>query len=83
MLLARDRPAAPGAAEFAMIRRGLPENMHPVLDTLEGYTEERRQFALQKRMQHMLHGWLLLHVPASWIMVVLIPLHAVMAVRYL
>ncbi len=83
VLLARHRPVGPGAEEFATIRRTLPENLHPVLDTLEGYTEERRQFALQKRMQHMLHGWLLLHVPASWIMVVLIPLHAVMAVRYL
>jgi len=38
---------------------------------------------LGKRMQHLLHGWLLLHVPASWVMIVLMPLHAVMAVRYL
>jgi hypothetical protein len=33
-------------------------------------------------MQHALHGWLLLHVPASWIMIVLIPVHAVMSLRY-
>jgi hypothetical protein len=82
VLLATPRPPAPSAQEFATLRQSLPENLHPVLDMLEGYTEERRQFALQKRMQHMLHGWLLLHVPASWIMMVLIPLHAVMAVRW-
>ncbi len=82
LLMPTPRPLAPLAEEFAQIRRALPEGLHPVLETLEGYTEERRQFILQKRMQHMLHGWLLLHVPASWVMVVLIPLHAVMAVRY-
>jgi len=83
LLIPEPKPPAPQAADFAEFRRGLPESMHPILDALEGYTEERRQFALQKRMQHMLHGWLLLHVPASWIMIVLIPLHGVMAVRYL
>jgi hypothetical protein len=53
-----------------------------VVDALEGYTQERRQFALQRRMQHMLQGWLLIHVPAAWVMVALAPLHAVMALRY-
>ena len=83
MLLAKRRLVAPPAEEFADFLRTLPQTLHGIIETLEGYTEERRQFMLQKRMQHMLHGWLLLHVPASWIMIVLIPLHAVMAVRYL
>lgn len=82
LLLAKPRPAAPTAQEFTACRRTLPPHLHEVLETLEGYVEERRQFALQKRMQHMLHGWLLLHVPASWVMMVLIPLHGVMAVRW-
>jgi hypothetical protein len=77
------RITAPTTQEFADFRRQTTETLAPVIDALEGYTEERRQFALQKRMQHLLHGWLLLHVPASWIMIVLMPLHAIMAVRYL
>jgi hypothetical protein len=76
-------PSAPTQQEFGDLRRQLTENFAPVVDALEAYTEERRQFALQKRMQHLLHGWLLVHVPASWVMIVLLPLHAVMAVRYL
>jgi len=76
-------PGAPTQQEFADLRGKLTENLAPVVDALEAYTEERRQFAMQKRMQHLLHGWLLLHVPASWVMIVLMPLHAVMAVRYL
>lgn len=82
VLMPRIKPIAPLAQEFADFRRTLPDGLHPIIDTLEGFTDERRQFALQKRMQHMLHGWLLLHVPASWVMIVLVPLHAVMAVRW-
>ena len=73
----------PTTKDFADLRRQLTDNLWPALDALEGYTEERRQFATQKRLQHVLHGWLLIHVPASWVMIVLLPLHAVMAVRYL
>jgi hypothetical protein len=82
LLLAKPRPTAPTVQEFTACRSTLPQHLHEVLETLEGYVEERRQFALQRRMQHMLHGWLLLHVPASWVMMVLIPLHGVMAVRF-
>jgi hypothetical protein len=81
MLPRSHKPPTP--QEFATLRRQLTDNLSPVIDALEAYTEEHRQFALQKRMQHLLHGWLLIHVPASWIMIVLMPLHAVMAVRYL
>jgi len=82
ILIPRFKPA-PLPLEFADFRRQLPDTLVPVINALEGYTEERRQFILQKRLQHVLHGWLLLHVPASWVMVLLIPLHAVQAVRYL
>jgi hypothetical protein len=68
--------------DFTEFRRSMPEGLHPVVNALEGYTEERRQFALQRRLQHLLHGWLLVHVPASWVMIVLLPLHAIMALRY-
>jgi hypothetical protein len=81
-ILSGDRAVAPSTQEFVEIRRRLPDGLAGVIDALEGYTQERRQFALQRRMQHMLHGWLLIHVPAAWVMVALVPLHAVMALRY-
>jgi hypothetical protein len=82
VILPRSRPAAPATSEFNDLRRKLPEGLHGVVDALEGFAEERRQFTLQKRVHHLLHGWLLVHVPASWVMIVLLPLHAVMALRY-
>jgi hypothetical protein len=73
----------PAGDEFSRVRKILPDALRSVVDTLQTFTEERRQFALQRRMQHLLHGWLLLHVPAAWVMIILIPIHAVMAIRYL
>jgi hypothetical protein len=72
----------PTRDEFADLRRKLP-TVAGVLDALEGYAEERRQFLLQQRMQRALYLWLLVHVPTAWIMIILLPLHAIMAVRYL
>jgi hypothetical protein len=82
LVIPRSRPAAPATAEFNDLRRKLPDGLHGVVDALEGFAEERRQFILQKRIHHLLHGWLLVHVPSSWVMIVLVPLHAVMALRY-
>jgi hypothetical protein len=76
-------PRGPDGADFNDLRRKMPDELYGAIDALEGYTEERRQFALQKRMHHWLHGWLLLHVPTAWIMTVLLIVHAVMAVSYL
>lgn len=82
LILPGDRVVAPSTQEFVEFRRRVPEGLAGVIDALEGYTQERQQFALQRRMQQMLHGWLLIHVPAAWVMVALAPLHAVMALRY-
>lgn len=78
----RRRPAPPDAQEFADLRTAHP-TVAGVLDALESFSEERRQLLLQKRLQHALYFWLLLHVPTAWIMILLLPLHAIMAVRYL
>jgi hypothetical protein len=82
ILLPTRGAALPTADEFAEIRRKLP-TLSGVIDALEGYTAERRQFTLQARLQHILNFWLLVHVPAAWIMMILLPLHIIMAIRYL
>lgn len=78
----RRRPAVPDAQEFADLRRKLP-SVAGVLDALESYTEERRQLLHQQHLQRALYFWLLLHVPTAWIMILLLPLHALMSLRYL
>jgi hypothetical protein len=49
---------------------------------LRGYCHERRLLADQQRMYHWLHGWLLVHVPLSVLLLVLGLAHAVMSLYY-
>ena len=36
---------------------------------------------IQTRLQHWLHGWLLIHVPVSMLLIVVTLWHAIVAVR--
>ncbi len=84
-------PEAPGtdlaapqrsAEIFSSLRRMLPASIHPVLTDLESICEEERQLNRQVRIYRWLHGWLLVHVPLSILLLVLGGVHAVMALRY-
>jgi hypothetical protein len=75
------RPAPPPPSAFGRMRNRYPR-LFDALNALEDYVDQRRQHRLQKRLHWALHGWLLLHVPCSMAMVILIPLHAVLALRY-
>jgi hypothetical protein len=52
------------------------------LQDLEGICEEKRQLDQQRRLHRLLHGWLLFHVPASYALLLLGTVHAVVALRY-
>jgi hypothetical protein len=77
--LARERPAA---AAFAQLRDSMPPALKKPVDDLAEICEERRQLARQKRMHHVLHGWLFIHVPLSYGLMVLATIHAIRAVAY-
>jgi hypothetical protein len=81
---ARIRPflEQPGGEMFEPIRMIVPAPLHGVLDDLENICEEERQLNLQVRLYRWLHGWLLVHVPLSILLLVLGGVHAVMALRY-
>ena len=70
------------AALFAELCSTLAPELHPVAGDLEALCEQREQLELQRRMHHWLHGWLLIHVPCAWTMVLLTSVHAVMALYY-
>ena len=55
---------------------------NPTLHELEAICEERWQLAQQKRLHHLLHGWLFVHVPLSAALLLLSVAHAVIALRY-
>ena len=69
-------------AMFRQMRILLPPGLHSALDDLENICEEKRQLDLQSRMHKLLHGWLLVHVPLSYAVLLLGAIHAVMALRY-
>jgi len=69
-------------AVFDSLRRMLPKPVHAVLEDLESICEEERQLSRQRKIYHLLHGWLLVHVPASIALLVLGGIHAIVALRY-
>lgn len=77
--LVNDRSAS---SMFEDLRRMLPKSMQDGVSNLEEICEERRQIARHRRLYHWLHGWLLIHIPLSFAMLVLIVVHAVLALRY-
>jgi hypothetical protein len=70
------------AAMFGNMRTRLPSVVHPVVDDLESICEEKRQLDYQMRMHRMLHGWLLIHLPLSFALLLMGAVHAVVALRY-
>ena len=69
-------------AVFDSLRRMLPKPVHAVLEDLESICEEERQLSRQRKIYHLLHGWLLVHVPVSIALLVLGGIHAIVALRY-
>ncbi|MGH9644378.1 MAG: hypothetical protein ACRD3Q_18400 [Terriglobales bacterium] len=70
------------AAMFRQMRILLPPGLHTTIDDLENICEEKRQLDQQSRMHRLLHGWLLVHIPLSYAVLLLGSVHAVMALRY-
>lgn len=53
-----------------------------LLSRLEEYCNERRRLARQESLHRLLHGWLYLHVPLSFAMMVMMVAHVVMTLYY-
>ena len=70
------------ARTFQMLRRLIPPPLHDSLAQLESICEEHRQLSRQVKLTRWLHGWLLIHVPLSVMLLMLATAHAWMALRY-
>ena len=46
------------------------------VEEMQGWCDERRLLDAQMRMQHWLHGWLFVHVPLSFLLLLLTGWHA-------
>lgn len=67
---------------FQQLRVLLPQNLHSSVDDLENICEEKRQLDRQSRLHRILHGWLLVHIPLSYGLLLLGAVHAVMALKF-
>jgi len=70
------------SAAFRQLKILVPEALWPKFDDLESICEEKRELERQRRLHKFLHGWLLFHIPASYALLLLGAVHAVMALRY-
>lgn len=67
---------------FDRLRTALPPALHPAVADLENICEEERQLARQVTLHHVLHGWLLVHIPLSFALLALAVVHIVAALGY-
>lgn len=67
---------------FGQLRIQIPRNYWPKLTDLESLCDEKRGLDRQRRMHHVLHGWLLVHIPISYALLLLAAIHAVFALKY-
>lgn len=58
------------------------ERWHAMVDELRSLIQERQQLDLQTKLQHWLHGWILLHAPVSFFLIILTVWHIVVALFY-
>lgn len=70
------------ASLFSLLRETAPADARQLVDRLEQSCTQRRQFDLQVRLHHWLHGWLLVHVPLSVALGVLLTIHVPLALWY-
>jgi hypothetical protein len=67
---------------FQQFRVLLPPELHSNLDDLENICAEKRQLDKQSRLHKILHGWLLVHIPLSYALLLLGAVHAVVALKF-
>jgi hypothetical protein len=77
--------ASPREAEgfFRNLRDRVEPSLHPAIDRLERWCDQRRQLARQARLHFWLHNWLWIHLPLSAALVVLLAIHVVVALKFL
>jgi hypothetical protein len=67
---------------FSGLRTLMPQAAQAALQDLEDMCDEARQLVRQEQLHHLLHGWLLVHIPLSLALILLGAVHAVMALRF-
>ena len=70
------------SAAFQQLRVLVSPSLAPKFTDLENICEEKRELERQRRLHKILHGWLLFHIPASYALILLGAVHAIVALRF-
>ncbi len=65
--------------QFRLIKLQLPELVQQPLAEVQELCDEKRRLDLQTRLHYWLHGWLIVHAPASLLLIVVTIVHAIVA----
>jgi hypothetical protein len=67
---------------FRFVKLRVAEGYRGRVEEIQAWCDERRMLDLQVRLHHWLHGWLFVHVPFSFLLVMLTIWHAVVTLFY-
>ena len=68
--------------QFRLLKISVGAEWQGKVDQLQAWCDERRQLDLQTKLQHWLHGWLLIHIPFSVLLLIFTAWHAIAALFY-
>jgi hypothetical protein len=75
---------ARGASDvIRLVRLNVSEPFRPKVDEIKQWCDDHRMMAQQERLHHWLHGWLIIHVPISFILLVWTIWHIFITFSYL
>ena len=67
---------------FRFVKLRVSETYRGRVEEIQAWCDERRMLDLQTRLHHWLHGWLFIHVPFSFLLLMLTIWHAFVALFY-
>jgi hypothetical protein len=67
---------------FRYVKLRVAEGYRSRVEEIQAWCDERRMLDVQVRLHHWLHGWLFVHVPFSFLLVMLTIWHAVVTLFY-
>jgi hypothetical protein len=68
---------------FRLLKLNVAERFHAKVDEMQTWCDDRRLMDLQAKLHHWLHGWLILHIPLSFALLVVTIWHAWIGLTYL
>jgi hypothetical protein len=67
---------------FRFVKLRVAENYRSRVEEIQAWCDERRMLDLQTRLHHWLHAWLFIHVPFSFLLLLLTFWHAYVTLFY-